>query len=63
MSEEIQASKDEGFPGTFAFVVQEYSCWYADICGVSYVPNKGDEPNRFHRWMHKLAFGIVWSKK
>lgn len=26
-------------------------------------PNKGTEPNRFHRWMQELAFGFKWVKR
>ena len=39
------------------------SDWQAEISNCVYVPNEGAEPNRFHRWMHRLAFGIVWSKR
>jgi hypothetical protein len=42
--------------------IPEPSEWQATIANCKYVPSKGSEPNRFHRWMHKLAFGIVWSR-
>jgi hypothetical protein len=40
----------------------EKSDWQAVICGVTYKPYKGQEPNRFHRWMQRLAFGIKWER-
>jgi len=29
---------------------------------LTFRPNKGDEPNRFHMLMHRLVFGFRWSK-
>lgn len=30
---------------------------------VIFRPHKGKEPNRFHRFMHRLAFGFRWIKR
>lgn len=46
--------------------VPEKSDWQAHIFGngdLVFVPTKGSEPNRFHRFMQKLCFGIVWKRK
>lgn len=40
----------------------ERSNWRVEICGVHYHPVKGQEPNAFHRWMQRLAFGFRWKK-
>jgi hypothetical protein len=48
--------------------VPEYSDW---IChtfgsngrGISWRPLKGEEPNRFWRWMQFICFGNRWVKE
>lgn len=39
------------------------SDWTAAFAGITYTPVEGKEPNWFHRFMQRLCFGIVWSKK
>lgn len=44
----------------------EASEWEAVIfgdAGILITPNKGDEPNLFHRCMHRVFFGVVWRKR
>lgn len=40
--------------------------WKARVLGGAnpfyVIPAEGGVPNRFHRWMQRLAFGIVWEK-
>lgn len=41
----------------------EYSDWELIFCGnIRWRPLKGKEPNRFHRFMQKLCFGVEWHK-
>ena len=43
--------------------MDEPSAWRCILTGDTiYQPRKGCEPNRFHRWMHRLAFGFRWEK-
>lgn len=45
------------------FKMPEKSEWRCHlVSGVIFTPDKGNEPNRFHRWMQRLAFGIKWEK-
>jgi hypothetical protein len=37
----------------------EWSCYFV---GLTYRPQKGKEPNFFHRFMHKILLGIKWTK-
>jgi len=38
--------------------------WEAVIFGdIIFIPVKGGQPNWFHRYMQRLAFGIVWGRK
>ena len=38
--------------------------WNANVTGETvFSPAEGSEPNWFHRFMHRLAFGFVWRKK
>lgn len=39
----------------------EWQCHLVD--GFVVIPNKGGEPNAFHRWMQRLAFGFRWEKR
>lgn len=54
--------------GDHRFVIierQKQSPWTAQIFGnkdVIFKPRKGSEPNRFHRFMQRLCFGVVWVK-
>lgn len=42
----------------------EPSEWQATLLpGLKVRPNKGCEPNAFHRFMQRLAFGIVWTRQ
>ena len=48
----------------------ERSEWVCYISGnpstsgsVKYIPNKGEEPNAFHRRMHWLLLGLKWYKE
>lgn len=41
----------------------EYSDYKCEICGVTYIPLKGKEPNIFHRFMQELCFGVKWRKR
>jgi hypothetical protein len=31
--------------------------------GIVYIPRKGQEPNRFVRWMMKVCFACTWIKE
>jgi hypothetical protein len=43
--------------------VPEKSDWQARMLGnVIFRPDRGGEPNRFHRFMQWLCFGIVWER-
>lgn len=45
------------------FSVPERSDWECDIVsGFTLRPDRGDEPNAFHRLMQRLAFGFRWRK-
>jgi hypothetical protein len=51
-------------------VTPEYSEWKCYMFGntpggqgVIYIPVKGQEPNRFVRWMMKICFGCTWVKE
>jgi hypothetical protein len=50
------------YPSIHLIEPPQLSDWRGHICGVDYIPTKGNEPNRFHRFMQRLAFGIVWRK-
>lgn len=51
----------------FLINVPEPSDWechlLGDEGGIVYYPVKNSEPCWFHRWMQRLAFGVVWKKK
>ncbi len=38
------------------------SDWVADISGHEWRPLRGEEPNRFHRWMQTRLLGIRWRR-
>lgn len=43
----------------------EYSAWRCELFGggvngIVWYPLKGQEPNRFHRFMQRLCFGCRW---
>lgn len=38
------------------------SDWQVRHGNMIYRPFKGDEPNWFHRWMQRLAFGFRWER-
>jgi hypothetical protein len=40
----------------------EYSEWEVVICNWHYRIIKGHVPNRFHRKMQELCFGVKWIK-
>jgi hypothetical protein len=41
----------------------EWKCYLlGDDYGVVFRPKAGDEPNFFHRWVHRLVFGFRWVK-
>ena len=40
----------------------EPSEWQASMGNIVYRPEKGKEPNWFHRKMQEFCFGIVWEK-
>lgn len=42
--------------------IPDASEWSVKSNGIMYRPNKGDEPNAFHRFMQRLAFGFKWTK-
>ncbi len=44
--------------------VPEYSNWQATIAGnmIVWRPEKGREPNAFHRLMQRLILGIKWER-
>ena len=51
--------------GVIMLEAQPDSEWSASLLGNrSYIfrPCEGDEPNRFHRFMQRLCFGIVWKR-
>jgi rubredoxin len=37
--------------------------WRCEIAGLTYIPEKGREPNRFHRFMQRVCFGTVWTRR
>jgi len=41
----------------------EYADWQIRHAGIVYVPLKGSEPNWFHRWMQRVAFGFRWERR
>lgn len=43
----------------------EWSCRLFDKVGnvIVWTPDKGEEPNFFHRWMQRLCFGFKWTKE
>ncbi len=48
-----------------ALAVPEYSDWHchlfgSDGQGITWRPIKGQEPNRFWRWMQFICFGNRW---
>jgi hypothetical protein len=45
------------------FEVTEASDWQCRLTdNLVLRPNKGGEPNWFHRWMQRLAFGFRWER-
>lgn len=57
-------------PSTFKLNLLEPSEWKCYMFGsreghngLVYQPTKGNEPNRFVRWMMKICFGCEWVKK
>jgi hypothetical protein len=47
----------------FSIVKPEPSEWVCRITrDLTLHPNKGNEPNWFHRWMQRLAFGFKWER-
>jgi hypothetical protein len=44
--------------------MSEWQCWLIGdgSWGTVIHPKKGDEPNWFHRWMQRMAFGFRWEK-
>lgn len=43
--------------------IPERSEWQCRIAGVTWIPNKGDEPNWFWRKMQYLLLGAVWERR
>ena len=37
--------------------------WQCLVLGYIFIPDKGKEPNCFHRIMHYIFFGFKWEKK
>ena len=45
------------------FHLPEYSEWSCYLLeNTIFTPVKDDVPNRFHRWMQELCFGVKWRK-
>ena len=54
----------EGQPSVTFLKMPEKSDWTCCFCGnVYFTPDKGKEPNWFHRKMQELCFGFKWRKK
>ena len=57
--------------GTFTLCLPEQSKWTCYLfgnrpwsgMGLSYIPNKGQVPNRFVRFMMRICFDCYWEKK
>tara|TARA_B100001939_G_C16918585_1_gene608156 strand:- start:1531 stop:1749 length:219 start_codon:yes stop_codon:yes gene_type:complete len=56
--------------GTFILDVPEQSKWTCYMfgnrpggMGLSYIPNKGEVPNRFVRFMMRICFDCYWVKE
>lgn len=49
--------------GYHTFKIPEASDFEARIAGITYRPEKGQEPNAFHRLMLRIFFGIVWKRR
>lgn len=45
------------------FELPKQSDWQCKFMDFTYVPNKGKEPNRFHRFMQRVLLGVKWSKR
>lgn len=43
--------------------IPELSEWRVYLVeGLFYIPTKGTEPNKFHRFMHRILLGFKWVK-
>lgn len=40
----------------------EWSDWRCKFMDFTYIPEKGKEPNRFHRFMQEILLGVKWSR-
>ena len=48
---------------SFIWKEPERSGWTLEFCEeFHYTPLKNGEPNRFHRFMQELCFGVKWTK-
>jgi hypothetical protein len=55
------SSTYSGTKTIFNIHTPKYSDWKIQMFpGTHCRPLLGGEPNRFHRWMHKLFFGFEW---
>lgn len=44
--------------------IPELSEWCVHLVeGLFYVPKKGVEPNKFHRFMHRVLLGFRWERR
>jgi hypothetical protein len=46
----------------YTLKVPEKSDWQMSVADIVYRPNKGKEPNWFHRKMQEFCFGFKWEK-
>lgn len=54
---------DYRLPEGCRVIIPEPSDWVAVLIkGVEWRPEKGSEPNWFHRQMHRLLLGIRWKR-
>ena len=54
-------------PPEYHFAIPKRSEWRCSLFGqgddgIVYQPLMGREPNWFHRWMQRLAFGFKWER-
>lgn len=54
---------DPLFQASVSMITLERSSWQCHCAGITYIPPKGAEPNAFHRFMQRLAFGFRWERR
>ena len=68
MAEKVSSDKSEytlsGEKANRSLSIKEPSDWQCFVVNDNFVirPNKGNEPNAFHRFMQELILGFKWRK-